>query len=322
MRRRRFLAIALAAMAGLAALRLRQGFGQAMVSARRALEHPRQRTPTRFGMIEWAEAGSGPAIIMLHGTGGGYDQGLAFCHRLSRAGWRVIAPSRFGYLRSDFPDGLSPAIEADGLADLMAALGLETAVVMGGSAGAIPAIEFAIRHPARTRALVAIVPAAFAPGRPPVRPGAVGKAVMELGLRSDFLFWLGARWNEDLMIRTLLATDPALVHAAAPEEQARIRAILYGLLPITARARGLEYDARTAGNPPQQACEQITAPTLAISLEDDLFQTLAAARHLVGNVPGARLISYPSGGHVWVGRDRALWAEVDGFLRTLPGQAG
>jgi dienelactone hydrolase len=40
---------------------------------------------------------------MIHGTGGGFDQGLLFARRLVDAGYRVIAPSRFGYLRSDFP---------------------------------------------------------------------------------------------------------------------------------------------------------------------------------------------------------------------------
>lgn len=48
--------------------------------------------------------GDGPALLMIHGTGGGFDQGLTFTEEFVRRGHRVIAPSRFAYLRSDFPD--------------------------------------------------------------------------------------------------------------------------------------------------------------------------------------------------------------------------
>jgi pimeloyl-ACP methyl ester carboxylesterase len=185
---------------------------------------------------------------------------------------------------------------------------------MGGSAGALMAIEFAIRHPERTTALVAIVPAAYAPGRPPMRPNATGAAIMRYALQSDALFWAGMTLAEDRMIATLLATDPALVHAAGPEEQARVRAILHAILPISARARGLLNDGALASNPAEQALETILVPTLAVSLEDDRFLTADAARHIGATVPGARTVVYPTGGHVWVGRDAELMGEVSGFL--------
>jgi pimeloyl-ACP methyl ester carboxylesterase len=63
--------------------------------------------------------------------------------------------------------------------------------------------------------------------------------------------------------------------------------------------------------------EQISAPTLTISLEDDLYGTFAAARHIAATVPEARLISYPTGGHVWVGHDAEMFADIDAFLRAL-----
>jgi hypothetical protein len=34
-------------------------------------------------------------------------------------------------------------------------------------------------------------------------------------------------------------------------------------------------------------------------------------------VPEARLISYPTGGHVWVGHDAEMFADIDAFLRAL-----
>ncbi len=63
-----------------------------------------QTFQSRFGAMEFAVQGGGPTVIMIHGTGGGFDQGLSMAAPLVAAGYRVIAPSRFGYLQTDFPD--------------------------------------------------------------------------------------------------------------------------------------------------------------------------------------------------------------------------
>lgn len=316
MNRRSIIGLGLAAAtATMAAVPVRLAFPVALAEARARTAAPAALAATRFGPVQWAEAGDGPPVLMLHGTGGGFDQGLHFCRRLAAAGWRVIAPSRFGYLGTAMPAAASPAVEADAMADLLDTLGIGRLPVMGGSAGAIPAIEFAIRHPDRCAALVAIVPAAHAPGRPPMRPGALGAAVMRHALRSDFLFWAGMELAEDTMIRTLLATDPALVHAASSEEQARAREILHAILPVSARAEGLLYDARRAGDPPEQALDRIAAPTLALACEDDLFLTHDAARHIARTVRHAELVSFPTGGHIWIGHDAEVFAAIDAFLR-------
>jgi pimeloyl-ACP methyl ester carboxylesterase len=292
-------------------------FRRVVAAARRRVERGSTVIATRAGAMEYGEEGVGSPILMIHGTGGGFDQGLAFARPLAAAGFRVIAPSRFGYLRSDFPQDASSEAQADALVDLLDELEIERATVVGGSAGALPALAFAIRHPERTAALVPLVPATYVPGRPAPRPSPVSGAIIEWALRSDLLFWAGLRVAEDRMIEALLATDAALVHAAAPAEQARVRSILYDILPISARARGLLNDARLAGNPAPMAIEQIRAPTLAISVEDDRFGTAAAARHIAASVPGARLLIFQSGGHVWVGHEAELFAALARFLREV-----
>jgi len=272
---------------------------------------------SRFGDMEYAQAGDGRPVLMIHGTGGGFDQGLDFARPLT-ARWRIIAPSRFGYLRSAFPDDPSSERQADAFADLLDRLAIDRAPIIGGSAGALSAMQFAIRHPNRCSGLVAMVPAAYAPGRPPVDPpNALAQAIIEHGLRSDFLFWLGMTLNEDAMIGALLATDPKLVKAAEASERRRVRSILRNILPVSERAQGLLNDAKLAYTPAPMPLERIRAPTLALSLEDDRFQTLAAARHIAETVPGAKLVSFPSGGHVWVGRNAEVFAEVDRFLSAL-----
>lgn len=54
---------------------------------------------TPCGPIEYAEAGNGPPVLVIHGAGGGFDQGLELAQPLIDAGFRVTAVSRFGYLR-------------------------------------------------------------------------------------------------------------------------------------------------------------------------------------------------------------------------------
>jgi pimeloyl-ACP methyl ester carboxylesterase len=313
---------------GGAALALAAGVGAAAVDFRGTLRAARAASDpalsriveTRHGPLEYAEAGGGPPFLMIHGTGGGFDQGLLFARRLVGLGYRVIAPSRFGYLRSAFPPDPGARAQAESLADLLDALGLGAVAVAGGSAGAIPALAFALAFPDRTAALIPIVPAAYVPGRPLPEPWTpLQRRVAEAALASDLLFWAAIRAAPDTLTSALLATDPALVHTAAPQEQARARAILRGILPVSARFRGLMNDAAETGRPAAVDYAAIRAPTLAISVEDDRFGTAANARHIAATVPGAELIVYPSGGHIWVGRDAELFSAVDAFLRRRGG---
>jgi pimeloyl-ACP methyl ester carboxylesterase len=315
LQRRQLLLLSLAAAALVSAGVATSAYTQHIRAARARVRGRSRVFESRFGDMEYAEAGEGPPCVMIHGTGGGFDQGLAFARRLSTAGWRVIAPSRFGYLRSVNPSDPSLHNQALAVVDLMDHLGIERAPILGGSAGALTALQFAIDHPGRCSALAAVVPASHVPGRPPPRPNAVGAAIMKYGLRSDFLFWLALALAPDAMTRSLLATDPRLVHAAAPEEQARVRAILDAIQPVSLRAGGFVNDAAQAGAPQPMPLERISAPTLAISCEDDLFGTAAAARHIAASVRGAELVIYPEGGHVWVGHDHELWSRIDSFLR-------
>lgn len=273
---------------------------------------------SRFGDIEYAEAGAGAPLLMVHGTGGGFDQGLFFARRFSEAGYRVIAPSRFGYLRSAFPDDPSSENQADAFVDLLDAFGIERIAIAGGSAGALSALSFAIRHPTRCAALLPLVPASYVPRNTPVQSVPPDQMRMAMAaLRSDFLFWLAITTLPDLLTEALLATSPALVKAARPEEQARARHILQSILPVSRRADGLLNDALLAGNPAPMALETITAPTLAVSYEDDGFGTAAAARYIGERVPGAKVHVYADGGHIGIGHDDESFVLIDGFLKQI-----
>ena len=114
----------------------------------------RQLCLTRSGVVEYATAGQGPAVLISHGTLGGYDQGLAIAELFDQRRFRFIAVSRAGYLGSGIPTGLTCAQQADSYATLLDTLGLEKASIIGASGGAASALQFALRHPERCSALV------------------------------------------------------------------------------------------------------------------------------------------------------------------------
>jgi len=269
---------------------------------------------TSAGALEYAVAGVGPSLMMIHGTGGGFDQGLLFASALRRHGFRIVAPSRFGYLGSAYPDDASPVRQADVLVELLDHLGIDRLPVVGGSAGALSAAEFALRHPDRCSHLVLLVPAANLTGRDPVEFSAIQRLAVGAVLGSDFWFWALSRMATGQMIRTLLATDPALLDAVSPDEQRRAEVILAQVFPISRKVEGLRADGVWAGTPSPTDYGRIAVPTLILSCEDDLFGTAATARLLADRIRGAELTIFPTGGHIWLGHDADVAQAISNFI--------
>jgi pimeloyl-ACP methyl ester carboxylesterase len=277
-----------------------------------------QIAQTRCGPIEYAVAGEGPPLLSVHGAGGGFDQGLELAEPLARGGFRVIAMSRFGYLRTPLPQDASASAQADAHACLLDALNIERAAVLGTSAGGPSSLQFALRHPDRTAALVLLVPAAYAPRpneAPSVRTPRGTPFLFDTALRSDFLFWAMGKLARDAFIRGILGTPPEVVAGASAEEQARVERIKEHILPVSPRRTGLLNDAAVVSSLPRYELEKIAAPILAISVADDLYGTFDGARYTAAHVPRARFIGYPSGGHMLVGHEAEASSRIAAFLK-------
>jgi pimeloyl-ACP methyl ester carboxylesterase len=232
----------------------------------------------------------------------------------------VIAMSRFGYLRTPLPADATPAAQADAHACLLDALHLQRVPILGVSAGAPSSLQFAIRHPQRTTALVLVVPGAYRPRsvedtRTMVAPAGT-EFLRDTALRLDFLFWAAIRLAPDSMTRLVLATDPALVASASREEQAYVAMMLEHILPVSPRRYGLSNEAKVMTSLERYALERITAPTLAISAQDDGYDTYESARYTAAQIPRARFLGYPTGGHLLVGHGPEVMAEITQFLKA------
>jgi 2-hydroxy-6-oxonona-2,4-dienedioate hydrolase len=274
---------------------------------------------TRCGPIEYQEAGTGVPLLMVHGSGGGHDQGMAFASDLSAYGVRVIAMSRFGYLRTPMPTNATPAAQADAHICMLDALDIPKAGVLGASAGAPSAIQTVIRHPDRINALVLVVPITYKPGTitdsvSPLSPLAE-KMLMQL-IGSDFVFWSALHVARGQVIKRVLATPPELLEAASPQERARVNAMVSSILPISARAQGLREDSALGNSLTRYPLESIRAPTLIISARDDGYGTFANAQYTASQIPGAKFIGFEKGGHVLVGHDGEVKSHIVEFLTT------
>jgi pimeloyl-ACP methyl ester carboxylesterase len=100
---------------------------------------------TAMGPVEYAMEGDGPAVLVLHGTPGGYDQGIAIGHALLGAGYSIVSVSRPGYLRTPLIHRSSQE-QADLCAALLDALKISHVGVIGVSGGGPCALQFALRH--------------------------------------------------------------------------------------------------------------------------------------------------------------------------------
>jgi pimeloyl-ACP methyl ester carboxylesterase len=121
--------------------------------------------------LYYEESGEGPAVVMIHGFGVDRRMWDDQVHALDGR-HRLVRYDLRGFGRSSMPGDAPYSHHAD-LAGLMDALAIDTAALVGSSMGARIAIDFAIEHPSRTRAIVTVagVPSGFSFSPLRRRPG-------------------------------------------------------------------------------------------------------------------------------------------------------
>lgn len=310
--------IGIAALAGsaIAAYSTRRMFRHDLADMSAELEEGGALAWTDYGWIEYGREGRGTPVLVIHGAGGGYDQGLFVGRELFGSGYEIIAPSRFGYLRTGVPETRSHRAQGNAHAQLLDRLGIGRVVVLGISAGAPSAIEFASCHPDRVTALILVVPRAYAPGTEvSAEKTAMNRPVLDMVMRGrDFPYWLAtkAAATRRRLLR-FLGVPETVYDSADPLERDRLDWIARNVLPLSKRVKGLRNDGAQAIEP--WPLEQIVAPTLIVSAEDDLFNTLPAARWTADHIKDAELLTLPSGGHLLCGRSEEVHDRIADFLR-------
>jgi pimeloyl-ACP methyl ester carboxylesterase len=288
-----------------------------------AYQSPQPRLiSTRAGPIECMIAGTGPAVLALHGGAGGCDQGLLLARgAISNADrFLCIAPSRPGYLNTPLAAGPSPEQQADLFADMLDALGVADALVLAISGGGPSALQFALRHRGRCRGLVLI-------------SACSGRLSMRLPFRF-YLLKLCARFPALLdLLLSRSTTDPERsLRRAIADAQARTALLadgkahaLFTALQSMLRDRldrrlpGTENDHRRFSATTGYPLEQIAVPVLAIHGTADRVVALDHARAVAARVPGAELLAIEGGEHVCLFTHcKIIRKRIEGFVERTP----
>jgi 2-hydroxy-6-oxonona-2,4-dienedioate hydrolase len=275
--------------------------------ARQRVASGAKQIETACGPIQYAEFGTGAPMLMVHGAGGGYDQGVYFA-RIIGENYRWIVPSRFGYLGTKAPDNASSELQADAHACLLDALGIDRVGVVGISGGGSSALLFAQRHPQRTNSLAMIDAVSHAiPPRP-----ALLSSVFSL-FTNDFVFWSLLHLTPEGML-AMLGVPEEDQKILPPENLLQAFAFLETILPMGARVEGQNLEQRMSEYDTSQI-KQIAAPTLVLHARNDTLVAYDQGEFTTKMVPGARMISMEKGGHLALMFD--INADALGNLRAF-----
>lgn len=255
----------------------------------RAFRAGAQVAYTRVGEVEYAVEGHGPPVLILHGGGGGYDQGLWLGHQLALAGYQRIALSRPGHRRTPLATGYTPTAQAQAACALLDHLAIESAVVIAFSAGGFNALEFAINHPERCRGLVLL--SAHGPALRVFPPAPYWLWLLPLLMSSDVPGWL---------MQGRLASP-----------------LMRSMFPASDHRAGLNNDFKNVLQHPPLAISSIRVPTLLLHGTRDPFVPYPVALNTAHRIPGAQLVTVPMGNHFIVATHADLVRNaVQAFLAT------
>jgi pimeloyl-ACP methyl ester carboxylesterase len=267
---------------------------------------------TPFGRVEYAQAGDGPPVMVVHGVLGGFDFGVGVGRVNVPAGYRIISPSRFGFFGSPLPPDPSPAAQADAFAALLDHLEIAELPVVAFSAGSSSAVQLALRHPQRVSQLVLISPNSPHPDPLPKPPRPL----------APILFSQPVLWAMRRLARSRLEGMSGTPAGFVPDEreQAALRQIVDGLFPVGPRARGTIYDSYIGNvDIASYAFESITVPTLVVAAKDDTLAPYKDSRAMAERIPGAQFVTVRRGGHTLTQLDAGARRAVAEFIGAARG---
>ncbi|WP_066914034.1 alpha/beta fold hydrolase [Mycobacterium interjectum] len=243
-------------------------------------------------------AGSGPALLLIHGVGDNSKSWEAVHVKLAQR-FTVIAPDLLGHGESDKPhaDYSLPAF-ANGMRDLLAVLGIDRVTVVGHSFGGGVAMQFAYQYPQLVERIVLV----SAGGVAKDVSLALRLAAMPLG--AEALGVLRAPGLMPAIRRVGRAVQTVLGSTKVGRDAAEVVGLLEGFLD----ADGLAAFARTLRSVVDARGQYVTmldrsylvksVPVQIIWGADDLIIPVEHAHTAHAAMPGSRMEIFEDSGHM------------------------
>ena len=254
-------------------------------------EPPRRTRPVAGRPAAWLEAGSGPALVLIHGAGGSAELWQPQLAALSDVA-RVVAPDLPGH--GPLRDRGAPSITAyaEWLDAFLAALDAGPVVLVGHSMGGAVAQAEAIARPERLAGLVLI---------------ATGARLRVLTRLVDLL-----RGNPNEGRR--LIQDLSFAPGAPREHVEMVDRVLREGAPLVTLGDYLACDRFDV----RERLATIRAPTLVVTGAEDRLTPPKGGRFLAETIPGARAVEIPAAGHFpQLEQPGAVNAAIHEFLASL-----
>ena len=273
---------------------------------------------TDLGVLRYHEAGDGPPLLLLHGSGPGVTGWRNFRGNLGvfAEHFRTFVLEFPGFGVSDDFGGHPMLTAGDAVLRFLDGLGLDEVAMLGNSMGGIVATQFAIAHPDRVGKLITIGGIGrnlFSPG-----PGEGINLLMEFTddpTRERLIAWLHSMVFDPAMVTEELIEE-RWTQATDPETLASARK-MYSKAAFEAGARAaLESDAA----PYWAQLHKVKAQTLLTWGRDDRVSPLDMAIIPMRSIPRAELHVFPNCGHwAMIEQKTAFESAVLAFLLRKDG---
>ncbi|MCZ7438748.1 alpha/beta hydrolase [Micromonospora sp. WMMC241] len=286
---------------------------------------------TAHGPIEYDLHGAdGPVVLSVHAGLGGADQGRLFAGWLRGDRYRILSPSRPGYLGTPLSSGRTLDEQADLLAALLDRLGIDRVGVFAVSAGSPVGYTFAARHPERVWGLVSV--SGVARPDPNAAPASalrsavmntVGQKIVKLTASASMRSIVAGTLDETSTFSDERKAE-RVDHIMRTEGARRFFAAMFdATFPYERRWPGTDNDTeRTRAM--RIGFDRIVAPTLVVHGTQDGDVPFAHGAEAAARIRGARHCWMPDEDHLgfWLSpRAEEFQAVVRQFLRThAPGR--
>ncbi len=254
-------------------------------------------TPSRFIAIEGMQVhvrDEGPRddpspILLLHGTSASLHTWEGWAQAL-RGKRRVISVDLPGFgLTGPFPDGdYRLAHYTRFLGELLDALGVRHAVIVGNSFGGQVAIEMALDQPDRVDKLILVDALAY-PGDPASIP--IGFRIARMPVLNQAMQYVLPRRIVEDSIRDVYG-DPSKVTPALVDRYFDMSVRAGNRASLPARFQYLPTEASAA------RIREVAEPTLILWGARDRLIPPEHGEHLQRDIAGSRLVMFPGLGHV------------------------